>query len=258
MNSTPTMEQAGFTLSHDGPEKALSFLVSRSKGSDRALMPTINDVLKGCDEIVRNILRSAIEIRSGAEFQKFCVSALPKYVALKMAIAQVATLVPHQVLERLKRESICEMEADFRDNAVEVFGTSVRDQALFTVWTLRKINELVLQIMALPVDDSKKKEDAEYCTKFNLNVFVAVFALECLRMAMETSRAIYPEVQDKLTDCLRTMVDAYTWARLAVEARVPMGMAEPLETVPALDDEDRALMDASFYEASAVLNGEGA
>ncbi len=245
------------TLSRERPEGALSFLAARSKSSARSLAPSINDVLMSCSEIVSKLVSSAIEIRTAAEFAKFCERAVPKYVALNLAMSQVATaLVARPVLERLTRESISEMEADFRDKAVDVFGVAVRDQALFTVWTLRKISELVSQIVAAEIDPSKKAEDNEYCTNFNVAIFVAHFALDCLQMAMDTSRPIYPEVQEKLTDHLRAMVNAYAWARRGLAARI--SVAEAVEAPPALDDEDRALMDASFDEMSFILDGEEA
>jgi hypothetical protein len=76
------------------------------------------------------------------------------------------------------------MEADFRDKGLDSFGSAVRDQALFTVWTLRKISELVTQIVAIKLDDSKKKNDADYCANFNVNTIQAQFTLDRLDLAL--------------------------------------------------------------------------
>ena len=177
------------TLSRERPEGTLSFLAARSKSYARSVAPSINDVFTSCAEIIRKLLCSAIEIRTAAEFDQFSEKAVPKYIALNLAMSQVATaLVAGPVLARLKRESICDMETDFRDKAVAVFGSGVRDQALFTVWTLRKVNELISQIVAADIDPSKTSEDVEYCTNFHVSMFIAHFALDCLQVAMDTSR----------------------------------------------------------------------
>ncbi len=257
MNNALTMEEAEMIFSHERPEGALSFLASRSKSSSRTLTPAAVEVFRGCSDAANQLLRTAIETRSGAEFRRVFETSFPKYVALTFAMSHYASaVVPKPVIERLTRESICEMEADFRDKGLNAFGAAVRDQAIFTVWTLRKISELVTQIVAIKLDDSKKKEDDEYRSNFNINTFRAQFSLDCLNVALRDGDAIYPEVLEQLIDGLRAMVNAYAWARRGLEARVPTG--QPAVVLSALDDEDRDLMEASFDEAATILNREGA
>ncbi len=257
MNNALTIEDVGLTFGHERPEGLLSFLASRSRSSSRTLSPSDLEVFGGCDEAVTQILRSAIETRSGAEFRRLFESDFPKYVALTLAMSHYASaVVPKPVLDRLTRETICEMEADFRDKGLETFGAAVRDQALFTVWTLRKISELVTQIVATKLDDAKKAEDAEYSSNFNINTFRAQFSLDCLNLALQHGDAIYPEVLEQLIENLRAMVNAYAWARRGLEIRSQL--QEPAVAMSALDDEDRALMDVSFDEASDILGREDA
>jgi len=256
MHNVVTIEEAGFPFIHERPEGILSFLASRSKNSSRVLTPSAVDVFTGCAEAIKQLLRTTIETRTGAEFDRVFESEFPKYVALAMAMSHFASaMVERPVLERLTRESICEMEADFREKGLAAFGSAVRDQAMFTVWTLRKINELVTQILAAKLEDSKKKEDAEYCANFNFHTFNAHFSLDCLNMALDINQPVYPEVLEKLTNGLRSMVNAYAWARRGLDARIPT--QEPNFTLAELDDEDRELMEASFGEASALMDSEG-
>ncbi|HEY1904160.1 MAG TPA: hypothetical protein VGG56_17150 [Terracidiphilus sp.] len=254
MNSELTLEQGQLCIS-DQPEGLLSFLVSRSKSASRSLTPSASEVLRGCADAVNQILRTAIETRSRAEFDRIFNEEFPKYAALTLAISHFATAVIQKPLrEQLVRESICEMEADFRDKGLQAFGSAVRDQAMFTVWTLRKINELTTQINATPVASGRKAEDREFCSNFNLNALRAYFNLDCLGMALDDQRAIYPEVQEELVDGLRAMVNAYTWARRGLEIRIPT--QELLPEISPIDDEDAALMDLSFSEASEWLEKE--
>ncbi len=251
MNSVTTLD-AGLVCRPERPEGLLSFLVPRSKSSARSLTPSTSDVLKGCWDAIDQILRSAIEARTKAEFDRIFAKSFPNYMGLTMAISHFATaVIPKPVREQLVRESICELEADFRDKGLASFGTAVRDQALFTVWTLRKISDLTTQIIDAPLDKSRMDEDAEFCASFNLSALHAQFSVDCLEMSLRTHRAIYPEVLDEVVEGLRAMVNAYTWARRGLELRIPVEEMS-VKTLP-LDDEDRALMDFSFSEACEQL-----
>lgn len=257
MYNVATMKELVSPFNHERPEGTLSFLASRSQSSSRVLTPSAVEVFKGCAEGIKQILCTAINTRSGAEFDRVFETDFPKYTALAMAMSHFATaMVPKPVLDRLTRESICEMEADFRDKGLATFGLAVRDQAMFTVWTLRKINELVTQIVTAKIDESKKIEDAEYCSNFNFYTFLAHFSLDCLRMALQVGQPVYPEVLERLINGMRAMVNAYAWARRGLEARIPA--EEPSFTLAELDDEDRDLMAASFGEASDLMDREGA
>jgi hypothetical protein len=237
----------------DRAEGLLSFLVSRSKSASRSLTPSASDVLRGCADAVNEILRTAIETRNEAEFDRVFNESFSKYIRLTMAISNFATAVIQKPLrEQLVRESICEMEADFRDKGLEAFGATVRDQAMFTVWTLRKINDLTTQINAIPMVSARESEDEEFCSNFNINALRAHFSLDCLNMALDDKRAIYPEVLEELVDGMRAMVNAYTWARRGLDIRIPS--EELLPNFSEVDDDDAALMDLSFSEASEWLD----
>jgi hypothetical protein len=247
--------EEGHICRSDRPEGLLSFLVSRAKSAKRVLTPSASEVLKGCGDAVDQILRTALETRSKADFDRMYAESFPKYAGLTMAISHFATAVIQKpVLDQLVRESICELEADFRDKGMTAFGAAVRDQAMFTVWTLRKINDLTAQIVSAPLSKHRKAEDQEYCANFNVNALRAQFSLDCLNLALEAKRAIYPEVLDELVDGLRAMVNAYTWARRGLEMRVPS--EDLILPVPQSEDEDAALMDFSLSEAFEWLDEE--
>jgi len=248
MNIALTADEAGMTLQSERLEGILSFLASRSKSSARTLSPNISEVFNGCAAQLRGILGSIIESRTRADYQREFQRSFSKYVGLTLAMSHFASaVIPRESIERLSRESICELEADFRDKGMDAFGEDVRNQALFTVWTLRKVNDLVDQIIAAKLDDSQKKADSASCVKFNFHLFRAQFGLDCLNLAIETNKAIYPEVIDELTDGLKSMVNAYAHALQGLELRVPT--VEPTLTIAPMDDEDRALLDISLRSA---------
>lgn len=237
MNEALTLEAAG--LCDERPlEGILAFLVSRSKRSVRELSEPASDVFKGIATTLDQLALTMIEKRTAAEYKAAHAETFPKYAALTLALSHFATVsVPQDVVERLTRESICELEADFREKALVAFGSIARDQSMFTIWTLRKINDLVGQIHALKLDESKKKEDREFCLNFNLYAVNAHFSLDCLSLALQMNRPIYPEVMAELVMGLRGMVNAYAWVRRGLELRSPSA-EEPIETLVSDEEDD--------------------
>jgi hypothetical protein len=255
MNSALTFGEEKQFFREERHEGLLSFLVSRSKRAVRSLTPSTTDVLNGCADAIDQILRNAIETRTKADYRRVFDSSFSNYVSLTMAVSHFATaVIQKSVREQLVRDSICELEADFRDKGLEAFGATVRDQAIFTVWTLRKVSDLTTQIVAAPVPKSKESDDEEFCANFNIHALRAQFSLDCLDMALKTEQAIYPEVLEEAVDGLRSMVNAYTWARRGLEIRVPH-QEQSVEFYPA-DNDDQNLMDFAFSEACDQLEDE--
>jgi hypothetical protein len=254
MNVAAIAEEFGITLSNQKFESVSSLLASRSKESARELSPSVQEVFRGCRSELKAIQQIMLGTRTGAEHRREFTRLFPKYLGLSLAISYFSSaVVPRDVIERLSRESICEIEADFREKGLSAFGASIRSQALFTIWTLRKINEIVTQISASKLDESKKQEDILACVQFTVNVLRAKMALDCLQVAMNEQIAIYPGVSDELLDDLRSMVNAYSWARKGLEIRVTT--ADAILEIPSMDDEDRELLEVAFASASELSEG---
>ncbi len=244
MNCALALEQNGLILDRDG---TLAFLSSRSTKSARELSSSAGEVLTGMTAVLEQILTGMIETRTAAEFEASFKDAFPKYAAVVLALSSfVDAAVPSQIVERLRQESFCEMEAEFRDKALAAFGAEVRDQALFTVWTLRKISDLLRQIHAVPkVDASQRVLDKEFARKFTVSALVAHFGLDCLTTALQAGSPVYPGVLETITDHLRSAVNAYAWARKGADLRNPN--AEPkIEVVEWDDEEQQLLREATF------------
>lgn len=257
MNNALTIE-LGLSLPDDGQaEGLLASLVSRSRQSTRELSAPTVEIFNGVAGAMDRLLTSVIEKRTAAEFDIAFTEAFPKYVAVTVALSRLAhAMVPQDVSDRLRRESICELEADFRDKALQAFGAVARDQALFTIWTLRKINDLVTEICSAKLDKSKLKEDKEFSKEFGASTLRALFCLDCLNLAFRLSRPIYPEVMQELIEGLRAMVNAYAWARRGFELRFPT-IEQPPE-LPGPDAEDDELLSASMRDWASMVEDEHA
>jgi hypothetical protein len=260
MNDAFLMETVGLTLNNERPlEAVLDFLASRAKRPARELSEPAGGIFKGVAEVVDQLLLNVVEKRTADDFRAAFADAFPKYATMTLALSHFARVtVPSDVIDRLTRESICEMEADFRDKALLAFGAAGRDQAMFTVWTLRKINDLLATLPATKLDESKIEEDRKYCREFNVHTLIAHFSLDCLNMALGRNLPIYPEVMSELVNGLRSMVNAYAWARRGVELRVSALEPTLQFSTPnaSADAEDEELLSASMLDMAALTDDE--
>lgn len=251
MNEACTFEAAEALLREQTPlEGVLTLLASRSKRSARELSAPVEEVFRGASTALDQMLTSLVEKRSGDDYDAALSDIFPKYAALTISISQIArAIVPEDVLERLTREAICELEADFRDQATAAFGSAIKERAMFTIWTVRRINEIVIKIHSTKItDESKKKEDKEFCVQFIICSLHAHLGLDCLRIALRQNRPIYPEVMERVMNGLRAMVNAYAWARRGLALRLPHA-DEAIEN-DGPDERDEALIRLSMSSFS--------
>jgi hypothetical protein len=237
-------------LSAIGVREPIPFVGFPSKRSAKQLSGSAEDVVRNIAVIIDQLMVSAIEKRTAVEFATVWNEVFPNYARIMCALGALSkALIPPLVLEQVTADSICEMEADFRDHALVAFGSAIRDQALFTVWTLRKINDLARQLSgAAPTDDDKSK-DKDFAYSFIYHGLRMRFHLDCLLTSMKHQRPIYPEILSVISDGLRSGVDAYAWIRQCVDLRTKTG--EPVLPFIDLDAEDREFIDASACDMAS-------
>ena len=153
-------------------------------------------------------------------------------------------------MEVLMNEHYSEMEADFRDRGLTAFGAEVRDQAIFTAWTLRKISDLCEAINSAKLaSEQQKKTDQELAKQFAFFLVWTRFHLDCLLKSMQIQKPIYPEVLDVVIDGLRAAVNAYALARRGFNLRAPV--PQPDVAAVEWDEEDRQLLDEATHDMLA-------
>ncbi len=115
--------------------------------------------------------------RTAAEFKEARDEVFVKYFDAVLSVSNLArVIVPQAAIDRLTWESFSETEADLRDEGLSRFGATARDQAIFTVWTLRKINALVSRIAAAPpLSNEHKALDRKLVTEFSFHSAWAQF-----------------------------------------------------------------------------------
>jgi len=218
------------------------------KSARKQLSGTVDDVVKAVAALVEKLVSSAAEKRTGDEFRTAFQESFPVYVRAIVSLSVILYAATNrQSMESLVNESFSELEADFREHAVVAFGSEIRDQAIFTVWTLRKTNDLVNVILSAgKLAEMHKTQDAEFASQYLNAALRARFSIDCLTHSMRTKKSVYPEVLTVVSDGLRAAVDAYAWVRRAADLHAPQMEADMPFLEP--DEEDLELLRESMYD----------
>jgi hypothetical protein len=231
----------GLGIVNVGEMLALPGFVSEKPKNVNRLSFSAQELFRNVASMLDELVVCAIEKRTAAEFIATFDEVFPKYFDGALGLSLLArTAVPSHVLEVLGIEFFCEMEADFRDQGLTAFGATVRDQAIFATWTLRKIGDICKRIDQAHLASSLEKHDMDLFSQFVFHAMRTRFHLDCLSRSMRLRMPIYPDVLGKIMDGLRSAVNAYAWARRALDLRAPVA---ELEIAPVeWDDEDRQLL----------------
>jgi hypothetical protein len=237
-------------LSAIGLREPIPFVGFLSKRSAKQLSGSAEELTRNIATVIDQLMVSAIEKRTAAEFSAVWLEVFPNYTRIMCALGALAkALIPTLVLEQVTSDSLCELEATFRDHALVAFGADIRDQALFTVWTMRKINDLSRQLSSVELADDEKSKDKEFAGSFIFHGLRMRFHLDCLLASVKHQRPIYPEVLAAISDGLRSGVDAYAWIRQCVDLRIKQ--EEPVLPFIDLDEEDCAFVEASARDMAS-------
>ena len=235
-------------LSFETPaqEDGLAFLALPAKRAAQQVTGTANELFNAIQTILGQILADVCGKRTAAEFRAAREEYLPQYMQVMMAQGRlVSAVVPKPVIDRLCYESMSEMESDFRQDGRAAFGQEMCDQALFTVWTLRKINDLANGLGgSSEPDDSQKEAHIKLAKLFVNHIIYSRFHLDCLKMSLRSERVIYPDVLEPISEGLRSLVNAYAYIRQASDLS---SGDQPEELIHIdFDDEEQELVALSM------------
>jgi hypothetical protein len=231
------------------PEDRLAFLALPARRAAEQVTGTANDAFNAIQGILSQILADVSGKRTAAEFLAARDMYLPQYMTVMMALnGIVSAVVPKDVIDRLSYESMSEMEADFQADGRAAFGSDIRDQALFTIWTLRKIHDLASHIDAssLPGGADPCQADPQLAKKFVNHILYSRFHLDCLKMSLRSERIIYPDLLEPISEGLRALVNAYAYIRQASDLRSDAAKEELIQI--DFDEEEQELLALSMKD----------
>jgi hypothetical protein len=214
----------------------------------RQLSGSADEVVRSIATVLDQMIMGVIQKRTAEEFKDAYMQVFGHYMQLVCGLSSViSSIVPKNVVVRLTYESFCELEADIREHAVSAFGSDMRDRAVFTVWTLRKISDLLQVAWESKIQDEDREKDEEFLSFFMAHALRARFGIDCLVASMRSQRTISPEAMPLLADILRSAVDAYAWIKQADELRNPSDEEEDV-IQPDWADEDDELLSESMQD----------
>jgi hypothetical protein len=243
MNTTMTMP---LNASQDD---TLAFLAFPAKRAAEQVSGTTDELFKSIGTILNDIMMDMLSTRTATQYCAARDSYLATYMQVMLGLSKlISATVKPSVIDRLTYESLSEMEADFRDCGAQVFGEDMKDQALFTVWTLRKINDLTNQICSADaIEPHLLPTDHKMASMFVSHVLYGRFHLDCMKASLRTNTPIYPEVLDCVSDGLRAVVNAYAYIKQASDLRCKPHSEDMI--MIDFDEEEQELLAASMKDA---------
>jgi hypothetical protein len=217
------------------------------------LSPDAQDVFKKIASVRTNLVLLSVEAQSRDEFKGIRDRIFDDVERTNKALGSLArVMVPAPTLDRIAWLAFAELEAELTQHGTRKFGETAKEQAIFTVWTLRKINRLLSKVIEHKgLEGEQAEKDRKIAKEFSFYLLWTYFHLECLVAAMRFDKPIQIDVLDEICDGLRASVNAYGLLRRGLDLRFPHAQEEFL--VPVVwDEEDDELLASSMNEIKSM------
>ena len=130
-----------------------------------------------------------------------------------------------------------------------VFGEAVTEHAIFTVWSMRKIGNLIEQIFQAPELKSQSLEDKEFCKRYTYHAIRAFGRgsawTACILLSGIIVRCRQTWLNTSATGCARQSI-RMLGAGQGLDLRRPA--QESLDVKVDWDEEDQELLDAAMSD----------
>ncbi len=231
-----------------GLDGLLALVGLPSKRTKGELSGHVLEVFSGVTALIDTLLLRAIDARTAEEFRTKREAIFGDYARAVISLSGlIRMVVPEPVIEKLLTESFCEMEAEFKEQGLVRFGAPAKEQAIFTIFTLRRTSSLIAKIIAAgPVSQALRQQDLEIASEFSAATAWAQFHLDCLVCAIRFDKKIQIDILAAIQDGLRAAANAYGLARRGLVLRAPSPELAPSKT--EWDDEDQELLNSSMRD----------
>lgn len=194
-------------------------------------------------------LLSAVGARSVKELQSIRRYVMPRYARALRALQDTAlNLLSDKMVNAIIEGVFAELVEDL-SKQTERFGEKLTDQAVFTLWTVRKINALAQQIVGSGgVSPENVQTDIALLHEYHDHSLWAQFHLDMMFAAMKFDRPICEEIRDSVCEGLRAAVNAYVVMKDAYALRHPATEGEDKPPSLPWDSEDEELLASSMRD----------
>lgn len=217
------------------------------------LVRSDEELIRKLSSVLDNQLLAVLETRSALEFAEIRVKIWPKYIRARRALSDtMSNLASESNMEAISKVYFATLVTDLQKQRGIRFGDALTDQAVFSLWTLSKINALARKVNRAgePRDkDADLKLNAEYqvCALWGL------FHLDAIVAAMKFKKTVLEDVQAVICEGLRTFVNVYAILKDALLLRVSQAELSTTAVLP-WDEEDEQLLASSMKDINADLS----
>ncbi len=203
-------------------------------------------LIENAHSLLDMLVTQAVSAKSADEFNAVVDRVFPQYFSVAHGLSQLISIAEPNRINELGEASFSKMDSFFQALGLDAYGVDVQDQAVFTVWTLKKITDLCQQINAAPLQEDCAVEDRELWHKYVWMSMRTTFFLDCLGKSIVLRRPFPRDILPILMEGLRCAVNAYAYARCALDHRIPI--EEEKAEVGEWDNEDEYLLRIAMNE----------
>lgn len=215
------------------------------------LVRSDEELLRGLKSVLENQLLAILEARSALEFINVRNTVWPKYIKARRAFMDTfSNLAPESTIETIAKECASGISEDIQKQRGIRFGDALTDQAVFSLWTFRKISELAKAVNSAGTP-SDKEADRKLHAEYDLCSMWGMLHLDLVTIAMKFKKTIPEDIQESICEGLRIIVNVYAILKDAMALRAPQAEA-PLATALPWDDEDEKLLALSMKDINAA------
>jgi hypothetical protein len=199
--------------------------------------------------VLNKQLLGVVESRTKDEFRKVRDTIWPKYIrAIRALYDTISNLLSEEQVAAMTTEGAPHLTSDLKKQEA-LFGNTLMEQAVFTLWTIQKNRALAKKIDGLALPESQREADRKLLGEARTTSLWAQFHLDAVISAMKLNRPIAEEVRELMCDGLRAAVNAYAVMKEALSLRQPTKQHALVEL--PWDEEDERLLAASMRDINA-------
>ena len=186
-----------------------------------------------------DVIRSLSLSKSCDEFVARRDRLFPRYADLMLGMGRIVSALTDRAELLQKTKAQLDAWTRFFTSADDqLCPLHLRDQALFSLWELGKVVDLIDFINSRPLPDDKREEDLRLAGSCNVALLFGRFHLDCLAYSVSTGHQFSDEVQELISEGMRHIVNGHIAARLGARLRQENIDQEAMELIP-IDEDDR-------------------
>ena len=248
--TTPAAPRSEFLAFLSLSASDLDFLNHRPKPT-RALRKTSHGIRLKAKATSKNdqaqialgdVVRSLSLSNSCDEFVARRDRLFPRYADLMLGMGRIVSALTDRAELLSKTKAQLDAGVKFFTAANDqVCPAHLKDQALFSLWELGKVVDLIDFINSRPLTVDKREEDLRLAGNCSVALLFGRLHLDCLGFGVSTGHHFSDEIQELLSEGMRHIVNGHIAARFGAQLRQEFVEQDTVELVPVGEEDHHHL-----------------